>query len=372
MMHESDSSDHRGRAHRRVLGGRWLFLALLLLLGGLVFAGDLDQCNCNLHPESCGGGGNGTPGDGAVSGCTGAVIGCYYGPPPTGSTPTAPPTPPPPVATAGFSAGSWFGTYPPPGYQSQQPPNASYRYAILDASNGPSSSIRLCGDSETFSPRFSGGAQTIVDHPDGYAYQLQAFWFLTSVAYAHNVCSRNDTPVAWGQQQADWFALELDLQPAAVRDQILMTLADIEIVSDDIAEWEQSSFTDNQAVIASFFARLCDDDYCFRGIYAGPFTWWDIIGPYQDQPSQPYLGTSWLWLASAGPVDLNGGTALSLNTQQDLFTVKPGGYYIWSWQYATDSCEMSFALAQDWSNEANPPMRAFDKWTNSDPEDVCS
>lgn len=307
-----------------------------------------------------------------------------------GSTPTGGgggggPTPVASAALAGFSSGSWFGTHPPPGYQSQPVPNAQYKYGILDASIGPSSTNKLC-DGQTgflgFSPSFPGGAQTLVDYPTGESTHLQAFWFLTSIAYAQDVCNVSVTPDAWGRKQADWFSQALSALPQAVKSNFTMALADVEIIAGDIAEWTVSlpgrdREADNRTVISSFFAELASNSYypcwciSFTGIYTGPFDWWNIIGDFRGKPAQPYLGTPWLWMASYGPADLNGGTRYSLNYQQDWFTVSPGGYYLWSWQYADDTCQTSYATAQSWAISASPPIRAFDKWTNSHPENVC-
>jgi hypothetical protein len=50
---------------------------LVLVVGGLTFAGTLDECNCQLHPESCGGrGGGGGGGGGGLHVCGGTAAGC--------------------------------------------------------------------------------------------------------------------------------------------------------------------------------------------------------------------------------------------------------------------------------------------------------
>jgi hypothetical protein len=290
---------------------------------------------------------------------------------------------PPGMSTGGFSSGSWNGT---------PDPNPAYHYGIVDASIGPTGTVTLCSWPSALSPSFAGGEQTLL--ASGAPY-LQAFWFLTSVAYARNVCSNATvTPADWGKRQADWFVDAMDSLPANVKQDIWTTFADIEIVSDDIAQWGSAPTADNQAVISSFFAELsAQEGSCacggLPGIYTGPSNWWDIIGIHNTDPSQPYLGAPWLWMSSWGADQTH------LDQQDQWFTNSPGGYYIWSWQYTDTSCDpsnpndtcsgsttegpggsatycwMTYDQAQMEAIQASPPIPAFDKWTNSAPDQVC-
>ena len=362
MMSESGSSDHRGREHRRVLGGRWLFLALLLLLGGLVFAGDLDQCNCQLHPESCGGGGNGTPGDGAVSSCTGAVIGCYYGPPPTGSTPT-------PAAVGGFSTGGWYGTG---GIA------AGYDFGVIDATVGSMGALcpwdyppdEVAAHEE--SPAEVPGLRALWNS----GRTADVFFFLTGLYHVTDQCTTHAPPELtawqWGVIQADYFVQfvhdacqENPCQP------IDRYFGDVERVIDgdtgyDYAGWEYSS--DNALVVAAFENTLTG--YCgvngipqylcaypngfANGLYSnvGEMSAIPEIGPGYD------LQTSTIW--EAGYV-YNDTPEYVINADEDFFTAV--GWHVYSWQYANDDCNITYASAGAKAKAASPPIPRFDRWT---------
>lgn len=89
--------------------------------------------------------------------------------------------------------------------------------------------------------------------------------------------------------------------------------------------------------------------------------------------------TSAVWLASYRP------TLQGLTSQQQHFTVSPGGYSIYSWQFSDDArtsscvgtqppggnCWMRSNDARNLAIQTTPPIPRFDKWTNSRPDQVC-
>ena len=99
------TSDRRSRWSGRSGGERCAgalpasAVVVMLLVALAFFAGDFDQCNCDLHPDAANcqasGGGSGAP-----VACTGdgGYTGCISSPNPVGAPPAAPP--PPPTAPA--------------------------------------------------------------------------------------------------------------------------------------------------------------------------------------------------------------------------------------------------------------------------------
>ena len=71
-----------------VRGRKLLTVLFVLLVGGLTFAGTWDECDCRLHPATCGGG----AGTGDAHSCDGTWPGCVSLPP-AGPIPTPTATP---------------------------------------------------------------------------------------------------------------------------------------------------------------------------------------------------------------------------------------------------------------------------------------
>ncbi len=305
-------------------------------------------------------GGGGSSGSGPLQPCNGApgYDGCI-------SDPSLPPVTiiqPPLTSIGGFSSGSWYGNNPPSGYTAQPLPSALYHYGIIDASAGPCSpgicppnGIKLCGGAETFALSFPGGATTLLHA----GLPINAFWFITSLAYAHDVCSLNTDSVSWGTQQADWFAFAINSLPVDVRVDVSSLFIDLESANGDPGEW-QIDKADNVPVINAFFGRLCSSySYCSAGVYAGADDFVSITGT----PAPSALGASQVWMASFGP------TKAELEQEEKTFT--DAGYQIYSWQYTDDNCELPYDTAASDSDQAMPAIPKFDKWTNSTPDVVC-
>lgn len=261
----------------------------------------------------------------------------------------------PPNATAGFSSGTWGGS---------PAPNAAYRFGIVDASTASG----WCTYPAALNPYFIGGVNAL-NSPRFYA----AFWFLTSNKYAFNNCGLNVTPSQWGAMQASHFDQALDASGKCCFD---IVVADIEVVAGDIGEWKSDTQANNKDLIGSFFTTLCGVYFrCGHGAYSTQSHWIQIVG------SNPgHLGTTQFWLASYGP------SQSQLDTQQDYFTVSPGGYAIYSWQYTDDACSSGCTAlippgggacydthinAKALADGTSPPIPRFDKWTNSRPDQAC-
>lgn len=332
-----------------------VFLIALISLG-VVFGAS--QCCYDSHgnPIAC----PPSTGSGQLQPCTGdstAYGGCI-------SSPGVPPVTivqPPLTSIGGFSSGSWWGTHPPTGDAAQQPPSALYHYGIVDASNGPAPTIPLCGGGLTFSPSFKGGATTLYDG----GLPVEAFWYITSIAYARDICNLNVSDATWGQQQASWFVLAIDSLPTVVQDDVGALFIDLESANGDPGEWLTPPRSDNVAVVTAFFSTLCGTyALCSDGMYTGYYDFQSILGA----ASSATLGIDQAWISSFGP-PLSQDNPPGLDQQEQEFTNV--GYSIYSWQYASDICEMTYSAAANDSDQAIPPIPRFDKWTNSHPEVVC-
>lgn len=249
-------------------------------------------------------------------------------------------------AVGGFSAGSWSGS---------PAPSSSYSYGILESGGEFTGSSNDCTYPNDKNTTFGPGI--IALNKDGDV--VNAFMFLTSwYWWQHNGCTGDITSAGdWGLTQADYF---IDALNASGYGGIINR-----VFSDDEtglgSDWTKDSSSNNIEVILNFNDRLCGTySLCNLGIYTGYYMWPTIVGS-----SDPNVGTNYVWLASYGP------SQTEINTQEDWFTVSPGGYYMYSWQYANDSCQMTYSSAQTEANNASPAIPKFDKWTNSQPNVVC-
>lgn len=142
----------------------------------------------------------------------------------------------------------------------------------------------------------------------------------------------------------------------------------------DTARWECGSNPANREVVKGFLDKMAEvkgsGEY-YTGVYTN--TEWDEIvgsgvGPRPDlDPSHPWvLPTYYLWLASWDPTP-----ALLEEQTGDVSNL---GFYMFSWQYATDLCQMPVggdmgaeALATD--NGIYIP--GWDRWTGGITSSTC-
>lgn len=158
---------------------------------------------------------------------------------------------------------------------------------------------------------------------------VSAFYLLTSNYFSTTVCGNSTSPEQWGEIQGSYFGSIL----GAYGGPLARVLGDVETGTGE--DWSGDSMANNQEVIYGFNYELCTAyNYCSDGVYANLNDWESVI-----TTSDPYLYTNHFWLASWGP------SQSQLNSQEDFFTTSPGGYSIFSWQYATDNCQMTYGTA---------------------------
>ena len=241
----------------------------------------------------------------------------------------------------GFSSGSWNGSTSWSSY---------YNYGIVQAGGMTSSSD--CSYPQDENTNFTGAASAL----NNAGLPVSAFLFLTSNYFSTTVCGNSTSPMQWGEIQGSLFATIL----GNYNGPLTRVLADVETGLG--ADWTLDTQANNQQVIDGFNYELCNAfSYCSDGVYSNISDWQTIIG----SNVAPYLDTSHFWLASWGP------NQSQLNSQEDYFTTSPGGYSIFSWQYATSACQISYSSAQTEASNASPQIPQFDKWTNTNPALVC-
>ena len=232
--------------------------------------------------------------------------------------------------------------------------------------------------------------------------EADGFFFITSLYHAVHQCSTPGpsslTATQWGEIQADYFVDFLDDACTApgcdVQSMISHTFADLEIVPDveydqqcqcnvvlnpDLAGWVQDT-GENVIVVSSFEDTLSNycaannvpEDICrypgtFNpGVYSNESEWEQIPG-FKDI-NDPDISTDSIWFAGY----VYGSTPESaVNADEDFFTQQ--GYQVYSWQYTTDDCSISFAGARTMAANASPPIPRLDAWTKdgSHVNDTC-
>jgi hypothetical protein len=138
----------------------------------------------------------------------------------------------------------------------------------------------------------------------------------------------------------------------------------------DYAGWKYGS--DNAIVVSAFENTLYH--YCaMNSLYGadcpypnGVFTYREGVytntGEVLAIPgfgsNMPDISTDTIW--EAGYV-YNGTPQSIVNQDENFFTNQ--GYHIYSWQYATDACWVTYSNARAMAQAASPPIPRFDRWT---------
>jgi hypothetical protein len=348
----------------------------------------------NSQQLQCGGGGGGGGGGGPTHTAVPTATNTPVPTPTNTAVPTS--TPLPPIADAGWSSASWGG---PPQANgngtAQQMPNSAYVFGIVGADWGA-----YCTGSTN--PHLLTAIQNMMSS----GRYFSVFWFVVGVDWAHDNCQYNLSAASqWGIDQADRFANVLDATfqqaPSGSLTEMAAAFADIEGVG---GYWMMDprnpvTYQPDIDTISNFMAELCRRGYCSNGIYTSESQWTAIVGDYSGSPT-PNFNTTRIWLANQGPPSI-----ASLNTTQHYFDQSPGGFSIYSWQYASDYCQpsnarlpcssqgagwaysndspsapisqgydchLTFSNAQYDAENASPPIPRFDKWTNTEPESLCN
>lgn len=347
-------------------GRRAVGLLLFLFIGSLTFAGVWDDCICQLNGGPCtnGGGSNDNP---VLAPCDGTWPGCISDP--VGRSPGAPPP------SGGFSAGGWDGTGTiAPGYS----------FGVIDSTRWHMS--ELCP--WNYPPPLS----VVANEENPYevpairalwnsSKTASAFFFLTSLY--HVTSDQCATPAPPGLTATQWGIIQADLFVQMVHDACQQNpcqpidyyFGDLERVFDegeDQAGWVQG--TDNAMVVSAFEMTLYN--YCgMNQLYGsdcpypgGIFT--TKTGLYTSEteitsipymatgypdPAIPDLSTDVVWV----PGYVYPDTPQSVvNANENFFTNQ--GWRVYSWQYATDACTVTYASARAMAQGAAPRIPRFD------------